>query len=244
MTAWQLEITRKVNTGYANTQAPDEVLHFDTRDELLRELNAQGVPGRAIREGGHQFHGYRLIWREVPTTTTSKEDNAMTEQTATEYVVTKSGQRKHPLRPDGTVPCEAAATLPATGKKADFKVCAKCEAVLADEATAQAAEERNVELRIGKRLLDFVAGRLDPEANAELLGDIAAATVKRAGNGFNAYLKTTPTSAAQLARAILALHADMVAKKVRTTQTGFRAPWLTGLAASVAAAADAARDAA
>ncbi|WP_149264319.1 hypothetical protein [Actinomadura sp. K4S16] len=234
---WELSITERVG------QTPTRTETFSDWNTLRDELEAQGVPGSAYRKGGYQHAGYRLTWRELPTTT-SEEDTAM------EYVVTKSGQRKHPLRADGTVPCEADATHPATGKKADYKVCANCTAILAEEAaeqateaaTAQAAEEHNVKLRIGNRALTFIARRLDPEANAGLLADIEAATVKRAGNGFNAHLTTTYTGAAQLVMAICALHEDMKAKKVRTTQTGFRAPWLPVLARSIEAAATAARD--
>ncbi|GAA4085367.1 hypothetical protein [Actinomadura miaoliensis] len=188
------------------------------------------------------------------------------------YVATKTGKRKHPTRPDGTVPCEINATIPAEGERADLPVCGTCTAILADEAAAfiaaemepaeevseevseeaaeevseEAAEEVSEEaavpaaacdamlrLRVGQRMLNFIAGRLDGERDAGLLTDIGAAEVRKAGAGANAYVTTTVEGARALLGAVEDLYADMQAKRVRTTQTGFRARVLAALATDI-----------
>ncbi|GAA4102299.1 hypothetical protein [Actinomadura miaoliensis] len=173
------------------------------------------------------------------------------------YVATKTGKRKHPTRPDGTVPCEANATIPAEGERADLPVCGTCTAILAEEATDQTAPEpeakeaadeaqavvegdATLRLRVGLRMLNFLAGRLDGERDAGLLADIGAAEVRKAGAGANAYVTTTLEGARALLGAVGDLYADMQAKKVRTTQTGFRARVLTALAADIKTAIESA----
>lgn len=58
-------ITRKVTYLLAN-QEPDEVLYFGSRDDMVQELDAQGVPGQAYRTGRetgfHQFGGHKVEW--------------------------------------------------------------------------------------------------------------------------------------------------------------------------------------
>ncbi|WP_344958137.1 hypothetical protein [Actinomadura miaoliensis] len=94
-------------------------------------------------------------------------------------------------------------------------------------------EQTTLRLRVGQRMLNFLAGRLDPQAHADLLADIDQAEIRKAGAGANAYVTTTLTGAQTLLRAVEDLYADMQAKKVRTTQTGFRAHVVTALAAEI-----------
>ncbi|GAA4102442.1 hypothetical protein GCM10022214_80440 [Actinomadura miaoliensis] len=133
----------------------------------------------------------------------------------------------------------------AFSSRADLPVCGTCTAILNDEAAAFIAaemqtsdqtpeeEQTTLRLRVGQRMLNFLAGRLDPQAHADLLADIDQAEIRKAGAGANAYVTTTLTGAQTLLRAVEDLYADMQAKKVRTTQTGFRAHVVTALAAEI-----------